>query len=195
MQVDKLVVVLQGDVRALRTALAQGNAALGQTEVAAGKAQARVAGISKASKDAVPSIGAFRGSLTALVASTLKLPGPLANVTSLLGAFAFGAPVTVGIVAGLAAIAAGYKLIGKEADEASKLVEGARANLLKDAALRGLGPGGADAKAVAEAKLLGQKLLRDRAFAVAMEREQPGTAAAAIRSIDEQIRENNSVIR
>lgn len=120
MQIERLVVVLEGNVAQLRRELAQGNVALRQTEMAAGKTQAAVGRITASSKTAAPSIAAFRGALTALVASTLKLPGPLANVTSLLSTLALGSGATVAIVGGIALIAGGYRLLTADAREAAK---------------------------------------------------------------------------
>lgn len=120
---DRLVVVLEGNVAQLRAALAQGDAALGKTEAAATKTKTAVAGVSKTSKEAAPNLNAFRGSVVSLATSMLRLPGPLVQITGLLGTLALGTGTTIAIIGGITAITGVINLLTKGSRESKKELE------------------------------------------------------------------------
>lgn len=72
----------------------------------------------------------LRGGLTSLAVAATGVSGPVGQVASVLGSLTLGGGLTAGVVAGIAAIAAGYRLLTKDAREAKeasdKLVESLR---------------------------------------------------------------------
>lgn len=60
--------------------------------------------VSKSAASAAPSLDRLRGPLTAIAISASGIPGPLGRVASVLGQFAFGGALTIGVMAGIAAI-------------------------------------------------------------------------------------------
>lgn len=85
---------------------------------------------------------AMRGSMTSLAASALQTAPGVAQLGSVIGSLAFGSVVTVGVLAGLAAITVAWRKLTEDTREAKKATDDAIAALDK------LAPKGTEASAI-----------------------------------------------
>src|SRR5688572_20899860 len=88
------------------------------------QAQAKVAGTGKAMEKNMEGAAAgtnrLRGAMTSLAIDATNVNPALGRVASTIASFQLSGPVMIGILAGLAAMATAWRLIGAEAREAAK---------------------------------------------------------------------------
>jgi hypothetical protein len=117
---------------------------MGQAEAARGLAQASTAAgramalkeidahkMNAAMGQSFTGVNRVREAVTSMTASVVHSAPGVAQLTSVLGAQALGGPVMIGVLAGLAAVAAAYQFITREAREAADAQDKAVKSLLE----------------------------------------------------------------
>lgn len=80
------------------------------------KAAQAVERTTTAAEKATPSFDRMRGALTQIAVSASGIPGPVGRLASVLGQFSVGGAVTVGVLAGIAAISLAWAALTKESE-------------------------------------------------------------------------------